>query len=160
MSSFGRPTGGRKALSLRGMDPRHVLVLVDGNLLSKEAKAERDEMLTACKAELDKVSGGVATAGATVTQPPDVGLPVGTTPPADPMTGAPAGSNPPGVARVTEGSDANDAASLGDRDRLRRPWGRGGLLDGGDGVHVQRSPERRRTARSRHGSSHPKTPSR
>ncbi|MFM8270833.1 MAG: type II secretion system protein GspD, partial [Gemmata sp.] len=90
----------------------NVLVLVDGNLLSKEAKAERDEMLTACKAELDKVSGGVATAGATVTQPPDVGLPVGTTPPADPMTGAPAGSNPPGVARVSPDAPASQADAL------------------------------------------------
>ncbi len=30
INSFGKPTGGRKALSLRGMDPRHTLVLVDG----------------------------------------------------------------------------------------------------------------------------------
>ncbi|MFO1228539.1 TonB-dependent receptor plug domain-containing protein [Roseateles sp.] len=34
VSAFGRPTGGRKALSLRGMDPRHVLVLVDGARIS------------------------------------------------------------------------------------------------------------------------------
>lgn len=34
VSAFGRPTGGRKSLSLRGMDPRHVLVLVDGQRIS------------------------------------------------------------------------------------------------------------------------------
>ncbi|MDR7299315.1 outer membrane receptor for ferrienterochelin and colicins [Pelomonas aquatica] len=34
VAAFGRPTGGRKALSLRGMDPRHVLVLVDGQRIS------------------------------------------------------------------------------------------------------------------------------
>ena len=34
VGAFGRPTGGRKALSLRGMDPRHVLVLVDGQRIS------------------------------------------------------------------------------------------------------------------------------
>lgn len=34
VTAFGRPTGGRKSLSLRGMDPRHVLVLVDGQRIS------------------------------------------------------------------------------------------------------------------------------
>lgn len=34
VAAFGRPTGGRKSLSLRGMDPRHVLVLVDGQRIS------------------------------------------------------------------------------------------------------------------------------
>lgn len=34
VGAFGRPTGGRKSLSLRGMDPRHVLVLVDGQRIS------------------------------------------------------------------------------------------------------------------------------
>lgn len=34
VTSFGRPTGGRKSLSLRGMDPRHVLVLVDGQRIA------------------------------------------------------------------------------------------------------------------------------
>lgn len=34
VTTFGRPTGGRKSLSLRGMDPRHVLVLVDGQRIS------------------------------------------------------------------------------------------------------------------------------
>ncbi|HEY0954154.1 MAG TPA: TonB-dependent receptor [Roseateles sp.] len=34
VGAFGRPIGGRKALSLRGMDPRHVLVLVDGQRVS------------------------------------------------------------------------------------------------------------------------------
>ncbi|WP_374660543.1 TonB-dependent receptor plug domain-containing protein [Inhella sp.] len=31
---FAKPVGGRKALSLRGMDPRHTLVLVDGQRIS------------------------------------------------------------------------------------------------------------------------------
>jgi outer membrane receptor for ferrienterochelin and colicins len=34
VSSFGRPIGGRKALSLRGMDPRHTLILVDGQRIA------------------------------------------------------------------------------------------------------------------------------
>ncbi|RVT88700.1 TonB-dependent receptor [Inhella crocodyli] len=34
VSSFGRPIGGRKALSLRGMDPRHTLILVDGQRIN------------------------------------------------------------------------------------------------------------------------------
>ncbi|MFG6469057.1 TonB-dependent receptor plug domain-containing protein [Roseateles sp. BYS87W] len=34
VTAFGRPTGGRKALSLRGMDPRHTLVLVDGQRIA------------------------------------------------------------------------------------------------------------------------------
>lgn len=34
VSSFGRPIGGRKALSLRGMDPRHTLILVDGQRIT------------------------------------------------------------------------------------------------------------------------------
>lgn len=34
VSSFGRPIGGRKALALRGMDPRHTLILVDGKRIA------------------------------------------------------------------------------------------------------------------------------
>lgn len=34
VSSFGRPVGGRKALALRGMDPRHTLILVDGKRIA------------------------------------------------------------------------------------------------------------------------------
>jgi outer membrane receptor for ferrienterochelin and colicins len=34
IQAFGRPIGGRKALSLRGMDPRHTLILVDGQRVS------------------------------------------------------------------------------------------------------------------------------
>ncbi|MBB5203597.1 outer membrane receptor for ferrienterochelin and colicins [Inhella inkyongensis] len=34
VSAFGRPIGGRKALALRGMDPRHTLILVDGQRIA------------------------------------------------------------------------------------------------------------------------------
>ena len=83
----------------------NVLVLVDGNLLTADLKAARDQMLTACKAELDKSGGntGIATAGGI--QPPDMGLP-----PADPMTGT--GTNPPGVARVGPDGPTSQADAL------------------------------------------------
>ncbi len=82
----------------------NVLVLVDGNLLTADLKATRDQMLTACKAELDKTGSGLATAGGF--QPPDMGLP-----PADPMSGI-TGSNPAGVARITPDSPTSQADAL------------------------------------------------
>lgn len=69
-----------------------VLALVDGNLLPADLKAERERMLTACRAELDKTGpSGIAVAGGV--QPPDAGAA-----PAAPLgTGA---TTPPGTARV------------------------------------------------------------
>ncbi len=80
-----------------------VLVLVDGNLLTADLRTARTEMMTACKAELDK-TGGIATAGGI--QPPDMG-----TVPAAPTTGAP-GTNPPGTARVTTDAPVSQADAL------------------------------------------------
>ncbi len=85
----------------------NVLVLVDGNLLTADLKATRDQMLTACKIELDKTGSGVAVAGGL--QPPDMGLPMGV--PVDPMIGI-TGSNPPGVARVNPDSPTSQADAL------------------------------------------------
>ncbi|QEG25417.1 Bacterial type II and III secretion system protein [Gemmata obscuriglobus] len=89
----------------------NVLVLVDGNLLTADLKADRDRMMTACKAELDKgnkLDSGVALASGV--QPPDVGAPA-----AEPLPGgvSPAPTNPPGTARV--GSD-----SAGSADALKK----------------------------------------
>ncbi len=76
-----------------------VLVLVEPNLLSADVKATREQMLTACKAELDKSGSGVVTTGGV--QPPETALP-----PGDPMT------NPPGTARVGSDSATSQANSL------------------------------------------------
>ena len=90
-----------------------VLVLVDGNLLTGDLRAARSQMLTACKAELDKTGTGIATAGGI--QPPDMGLPTGAPAGApqttDPTASAP-GTNPPGTARVTTDGPVSQADAL------------------------------------------------
>jgi type II secretory pathway component GspD/PulD (secretin)/tetratricopeptide (TPR) repeat protein len=72
----------------------NVLLLIDPNLLSAEDKIKRSELLTACKAELDKGSTPVATTGGMQSTLP--GLPMGgsTEQPLAP------GLTPPGSAQV------------------------------------------------------------
>jgi hypothetical protein len=95
-----------------------VLVLVEPNLLTPEAKGLRAQMLAACKAELDK--GGLVAAGGT--QPTDA-PPTGPTDPApsptpSPMPGSmPGVTAPPGVARVSPGGPDNPTAQA---DALRK----------------------------------------
>ncbi|MBH9552114.1 TonB-dependent receptor plug domain-containing protein [Inhella gelatinilytica] len=52
VTSFGRPIGGRKALALRGMDPRHTLILVDGKRI-----AASDGLVGASDFQLDWTGG-------------------------------------------------------------------------------------------------------
>lgn len=88
----------------------NVLVLVDGNLLTADLKAAREQMLTACKVELDKSGGGTGVAVAGGVQPPDMG-----TPGSDPLPGGvtpPAATNPPGTARVGGDTPAAQADAL------------------------------------------------
>lgn len=80
----------------------NVLVLVDGNLLTADLKTERDRMMTACKAELDKSDTGVMVAAAVQPEPAAPGT--------DPLPGGTGTTpaNPPGTARV--GTDAAQPA--------------------------------------------------
>ncbi|MBN9120364.1 MAG: hypothetical protein J0I06_14600 [Planctomycetes bacterium] len=84
-----------------------VLVLVDANLLTADARNTREQLLTACKAELDRsgtgAGGGVVTAGGTG-QPEPVTAP------------APMGA-PPGVAHVGPDTKTDSPAAQADTQR-------------------------------------------
>ena len=89
-----------------------ILVLIDPNLLPAEMKGKQQELIVACKAEVDK-SGGmtpgvVATAG---TEPPT--LPMGELQPS-PMGGA------PGTARVGDPKTASPDALTNQVDAMRK----------------------------------------
>jgi type II secretory pathway component GspD/PulD (secretin) len=93
--------------SMKNKDYQHsmgVLVLIEPNFLTKEAKAEREQLLTACKAELDKTgtNTGVVTTGGT--QLPGMN-------PLSPDT-TPGATNPPGTARVAPDSPTSQADAL------------------------------------------------
>ncbi len=85
-----------------------VLVLIDPNMLPADAKGARDQLLAACKVELDKTGAGVVTTSGL--QPPDTMA----LPPGDPLPG----TNPPGTARV--GSDTKADGPAAQADALRR----------------------------------------
>ncbi|HEY1187056.1 MAG TPA: hypothetical protein VGE74_05330, partial [Gemmata sp.] len=89
----------------------NVLVLVDGNLLTADMKAAREQMLTTCKAELDKTNGSTGVAVASGIQPPDMGQP-GSDPLPSGMTPAPGGINPPGTARVGTDTPVSQADAI------------------------------------------------
>jgi type II secretory pathway component GspD/PulD (secretin) len=83
-----------------------VLVLIDPNLLPKDVQKQREELIAACKAEVDKTAGPkgdavVTTAG---TQPP-----MTPEPPITPVPGTGSDAPLPGTARVGTGTDPKAA---------------------------------------------------
>ncbi|MDB5307110.1 MAG: hypothetical protein JWO38_1312, partial [Gemmataceae bacterium] len=78
-----------------------VIVLIDPKLLAPEMRARKDELVAACRAELDKTGGPKSDAGLVAAggmQPPMTGGDL------QPFPGSPpAGTNPPGTARVGTG---------------------------------------------------------
>jgi tetratricopeptide (TPR) repeat protein len=96
----------------------NVLLLIDPNLLSSEDKAKRQELLTACKAELDKTGTAVAAGGQT--QPGGLpSVPMGSAEP--PISPPNPGLTPPGSAQVGTGQPkAGGADSLANQQNALR----------------------------------------
>jgi Flp pilus assembly secretin CpaC len=92
------------AAAVQNKDHGHalgVLVLIDPNLLPADLKAKREELITTCKAEVDR-AGGVVTAGGQLPTGPTSDSPLPAVPP---LTAPMGGGTLPGVARV--GPDAS-----------------------------------------------------